>query len=179
VPSQTLSVTGTTLSLSNGGGSVNLPAWGTTGNAGTAAPGNFIGTTDANDLAVRTNNTERIRITSAGSIGIGTASPNANFDINSGTIKLGAGSTAFSVIKSGTLSITVLLSLGNNGGTTALPGAQPGDILLFTLNNHNAGAGSISLNNAYISAANTLSYNVSTTVGLVVTMNFSYILMRP
>lgn len=50
-------------------------AWTTTGNAGTNPAVNFIGTTDANPLIVKTNNTEKIRITSAGFIGIGTTNP--------------------------------------------------------------------------------------------------------
>ncbi len=50
--------------------------WSLTGNAGTSATNNFVGTTDANDLALRTNNTERVRINaSTGYVGIGTNSP--------------------------------------------------------------------------------------------------------
>ncbi|MBI3520465.1 MAG: hypothetical protein HY062_14095 [Bacteroidetes bacterium] len=180
VPAQTLSISGNTLNLSAGGGSVTLPAsWNLSGNAGTSAATNFIGTTDANDFVVKTAGSERLRVTSTGSIGIGTTSPGANFDINSGNVKLGAGSTPFSIIKYGTLSGSFLLSLGNNAGTFSIPGAQVGDVVVVTLNSHNASSGSISLNNAYISSANTLSYNVNTSLGLVVTLNFSYILMRP
>lgn len=40
--------------------------WSLTGNAGTTAGTNFIGTTDAIDFVVKTNNTERMRVTSAG-----------------------------------------------------------------------------------------------------------------
>lgn len=178
--SQTLSISGNTLNLSAGGGSVTLPAsWNLTGNAGTSASINFIGTTDANDFVVKTANAERLRVTSTGSVGIGTTTPSADFDINTGNVKLGAGSTPFSFIKYGSLSTTFLLSIGNNANTLSIPGAQVGDIVVVTLNNHNAAAGSISLNNAYISAANTLSYNINTSVGLIVTLNFSYVLIRP
>ncbi|MGZ4038377.1 MAG: beta strand repeat-containing protein [Bacteroidia bacterium] len=179
VASQSLSISGNTLSLSGGGGSVAIAGWNTNGNAGTSVPGNFIGTTDNNGFAIRTNNSEHMRITSTGSIGIGTTAPAAGFDINSGDIKLGAGSTAFSVVKYGTASVTILLSLGNNAGTFSVPGAQSGDAIVVTLNSHNASAGSISLNNAGVSGVNTVSYNVSTSLGLLATMNFSYILMRP
>jgi len=48
-------------------------AWGLTGNAGTTAATNFIGTTDANDFVIKTNNSEKMRISSAGKVGIGTA----------------------------------------------------------------------------------------------------------
>lgn len=45
--------------------------WATTGNAGTSVGSNFIGTTDANDFVTRTNNTERMRVTANGNVGIG------------------------------------------------------------------------------------------------------------
>jgi hypothetical protein len=58
---QTLSLSGTTLSLSNGGGSVNLTpvlnnAWNLGGNSGTNASTDFIGTLDNQPLNFRANN---------------------------------------------------------------------------------------------------------------------------
>lgn len=47
---------------STGGGS----GWLLAGNAGTTPGTDFLGTTDAKDLVVKTNNTERMRVTSAG-----------------------------------------------------------------------------------------------------------------
>ncbi len=49
-------------------GSMNNLAWQLTGNSGTNPTNNFIGTTDAQDLAFRTQNTERMRILSAGNL---------------------------------------------------------------------------------------------------------------
>ena len=49
--------------------------WTLTGNNGTNATVNFIGTTDNVDMVVRTNNTERIRIKNAGKVGIGETNP--------------------------------------------------------------------------------------------------------
>ncbi len=56
-----------------------VPAWGTPasgwlllGNAGTNPATNFLGTTDAQPLVIRTNNIERFRINAAGEVGIGT-----------------------------------------------------------------------------------------------------------
>jgi hypothetical protein len=43
-------------------------AWSPTGNAGTSPTTNFVGTTDAQDLAFRTNSTERLRILSTGEV---------------------------------------------------------------------------------------------------------------
>lgn len=45
--------------------------WLTTGNAGTNSAVNFIGTLDNVDWCIRTNNTERIRVSSYGHVGIG------------------------------------------------------------------------------------------------------------
>ena len=49
--------------------------WALAGNAATNPTVNFLGTTDRQALVVRTNNTERIRVTDTGLVGIGTASP--------------------------------------------------------------------------------------------------------
>lgn len=55
-------------SVGSGGGS----GWGLTGNAGTTAGTNFLGTTDAVDLVFKTNSTERARfVNSSGNFGIG------------------------------------------------------------------------------------------------------------
>jgi hypothetical protein len=57
---------------------VNGSAWLLTGNGGTNPSANFIGTTDNQALSVRTNNAERIRVTNAGNVGIGTSSPSTS-----------------------------------------------------------------------------------------------------
>jgi len=51
--------------------------WTIIGNAGTTPGTNFIGTTDAQDFVIRTNNTEKARMTSGGDLGIGIAIPTA------------------------------------------------------------------------------------------------------
>ncbi|MFD0963544.1 tail fiber domain-containing protein [Pseudofulvibacter geojedonensis] len=61
--------------------------WTLLGNTGTNANVNFIGTRDANDFIARTNNVERMRITSAGRIGIGENNPtNATLEVNNNLI---------------------------------------------------------------------------------------------
>lgn len=62
-----------------------ITAWLTTGNAGTAAATNFVGTTDNVDFVTRTNNTEAMRVTTAQRVGIGTATPTVKMEVSSGT----------------------------------------------------------------------------------------------
>jgi len=50
-------------------------AWMLTGNSGTNATTNFVGTTDAVDLVFRTDNTEKMRVRANGRVGIGTSAP--------------------------------------------------------------------------------------------------------
>ena len=53
------------------------PNWSLSGNAGTNATNNFIGTMDATDFIIKTDANERLRINSNGNIGIGISTPNA------------------------------------------------------------------------------------------------------
>ena len=59
--------------------------WRTTGNAGTTVATNFIGTTDLEGVAFRTNNIERMRIVAGGNVGVGTINPNATLHVATGT----------------------------------------------------------------------------------------------
>lgn len=62
------------------GGPLPTESWNLTGNTGTSAS-NFLGTADHAALVIKTNNTERMRITEDGWIGIGTATPTAALQI--------------------------------------------------------------------------------------------------
>lgn len=184
VPPQVLSMTGNTLNLSNGGNSVDISgaAWSTTGNNGINANTNFIGTTNANDLAFRTNNTERVRIMSTGSVAIGTQTPSAFFDVAGGNIKLGTGSDPFSIMYHGTIqktNISLIIS-STNVVSLSIPGALVGDMLILTLNDHTAVVGNLTLCNAWVSAPGVISFNLSSSAILAnVTATFSYIILRP
>lgn len=66
--------------------SIFAQSWNTTGNAGTNPSNNFIGTTDNQDLVLKTSNTERIRINSAGKMAIGGAlDPNITLRVHGRT----------------------------------------------------------------------------------------------
>lgn len=55
----------------------NIRPWQLDGNAGTSPGTDFLGTTDARDLVIKTNNTEWVRVTSTGRVGFGTSAPAA------------------------------------------------------------------------------------------------------
>ena len=61
--------------------------WSLTGNTGTDSTLNFIGTVDGKPLVMKTDNAERLRISSNGNIGIGTTTPTATLNVD-GTVKL-------------------------------------------------------------------------------------------
>src|SRR6266498_4749931 len=68
--------------------------WHITGNSGTNATTNFIGTTDNVPLSFRINNTIRMRIGTTGNLGIGSLSPVQRLDVN-GNINIGKGFSLF------------------------------------------------------------------------------------
>lgn len=75
-----------TVLTNNGSGVLSWTAnngsgWSLTGNSGTTAGTNFIGTTDAIDWVVKTNNSERMRVLSGGNVGIGTTAPGAKLEV--------------------------------------------------------------------------------------------------
>jgi len=71
-----------------------LNKWDIYGNTGTNPTTNFLGTIDNQDLVFRTNNTEKVRVTNIGRVGIGTNNPTELFDINSNALRLRTGATA-------------------------------------------------------------------------------------
>ncbi len=85
---------------SGGGGS----GWSLTGNSGTTPGTDFLGTTDPKDLVIQTNGHEAMRVTSGDSIGIGTTTPIAQFDVagnvpssSTGNLNLGSSSIPESI----------------------------------------------------------------------------------
>lgn len=93
--------------------------WNVTGNSGTTAGTNFIGTTDAVDLVVKTNNTERARVSSTGNVGIGTSTFDATFPeklvVNAGTT-----SSVNAIVGKGSINNYLQLNIQNqSAGTNA------------------------------------------------------------
>lgn len=73
-------------------------SWSISGNSGTTPVTNFIGTNDNAALAFRTNGSERMRVSPTGDVGIKTANPTAELEVN-GFTKLGSTAPAVKMIK--------------------------------------------------------------------------------
>jgi hypothetical protein len=112
--------------------------WSLTGNAGTVAGTNFIGTTDAVDWVVKTSALERMRVTSGGFVGIGTNLPNQQLEITQ-NFRLPNTLAASGIIYSG--GYTYIHNFG--GVSDFFAGASAGN--LSTTGNSNTGIGYESL----------------------------------
>lgn len=86
-------------------------AWNTNGNTGTNGSVNFIGTTDAQPLNFRTNNSTRVFISPTGSVGIGNITPAAPLEVSGKTI-----TDSIQISGPGTVAVgSVLVSRDNSG----------------------------------------------------------------
>lgn len=129
--------------------------WNLTGNTGTNPATNFIGTGDAQPLVIRTSNTEKVRVTAAGNVGIGTASPAFTLDVSGGikasndvlTASGSGAATVWNSINAGQGETELINYRGTGGGGfrffTAAPGVVPsasvGELMRIT------GAGNVGI----------------------------------
>lgn len=112
--------------VTNGTGTLSwaaqsLTGWSTTGNAGTTAGTNFVGTTDSRDFVMKTNNTERIRITSGGLVGYNAITPTYRLQVEDPGGP--NGDIAARVYNTGNLSYYPSFQLQASAGTRAAPTA--------------------------------------------------------
>ncbi len=147
-------------------------AWSTTGNAGTNVASSFLGTTDAIGLSLRTNNTERIRITPTGSIGIAEAAPTGLFAVGNGSpfyvTSTGAvvalSVTAVNADFSGTLANNAL-----NAGGVVVAQAGSGELQLGTAGTDYESP--LLFQNGLSRSANSISLGGSLTTNTIVNLN--------
>ena len=93
--------------------------WLLTGNTGTTAGTNFIGTNDAVDFVTKTNTIERLRVASSGNVGINIASPIAKLDIRTSTSDITNGITNSVTVNNTAASVTgIANSINFNSGST-------------------------------------------------------------
>ena len=65
---------------------VGTQAWTLTGNASTTPGTNFLGTIDNQDMVLKTNNLERMRVMKGGNVGVGSNNPKNKFSVSGGPL---------------------------------------------------------------------------------------------
>ncbi|MCD7973807.1 MAG: hypothetical protein LUG18_14310, partial [Candidatus Azobacteroides sp.] len=112
-------------------------AWELDGNAGTDAANNFIGTTDAVDFSIRTDDETRVRVTSDGNVGIGTTTPGAyRLNVAGNTQLAGTASITGNTTIGGTATIAGATTINNTAtvtGATTLNGGTGGGVTISGL----------------------------------------------
>jgi hypothetical protein len=153
---------------SGGGG-----GWWTTGNGGTTAGTNYVGTSDAVDFVIWTNGTEKVRVESAGDVGIGKTNPAYKLDV-AGTgafygLRISSGANNWYVLTSDASGNAYWASGGGGGGwTTILQATQT--LNLPSINNNNCSVQSFTVTGAttgkaaWVSPQNDIATSVNNTI---------------
>jgi hypothetical protein len=98
---------------------LNSTAWKVDGNSGTSDAVNFLGTTDAQGVVVKTNNTERMRVLSTGEVAVGRNTANATFHLGgSMALPITTQTAAYTVT---TADYTIIGDCSTAGFTMTLP----------------------------------------------------------
>lgn len=118
-------------------------SWELTGNSLTDPNINYLGTSDAQPLVIRTSNIERVRVLSNGDIGIGTNTPTSTLQIN------GSVSESISVITSTTVLNSAHNKLIINNAATNITLTLPDALTCigrkYELSRYNGSTGKITL----------------------------------
>lgn len=134
-------------------------------NGNTVASIKTLGTTSNFDLPIITNNTEKMRVTAAGNVGIGTSAPGQMLEVKDGNVLLSNSGTAKQLQFQGTSTGITTFQAGAQGATNinyTLPTVTPGNG--FVLSSTAAGVLSWS-NPTTVSNSWLLTGNASTTPG--------------
>jgi hypothetical protein len=108
-------------------------AWNITGNSGIDPSSNFLGTTDNQPLVIKTNGKEALRINPAGSIGVGTNSPQNRLHVGSGSSSI-VPSRVNAVVASNNPDAGI--AIAQNSGVNVLLQASGAGGYLGTTSNH-------------------------------------------
>jgi len=127
VETQTLDVSGANISISSGN-TVNLGQWSRSGNANLLST-DFLGTTGAQDLRIKTNGLDRMRITDIGRVGIGTISPQQALHLHSASA---SAYQMFTNSTTGTSAFSDGLLVGSANSVGYLWNYEDGDLYLGT-----------------------------------------------
>ncbi|HRG90356.1 MAG TPA: hypothetical protein PLW44_15135, partial [Chitinophagales bacterium] len=106
-------------------GAAGTSGWELTGNSGTTAGTNFLGTADAVDMVVKTNSTERMRVLANGYVGVNTNSPTNQLTVN--------GSASFGNLTNQINNVSSI-AVGSNDTITSLGSIAVGDKVTATAN---------------------------------------------
>jgi hypothetical protein len=137
-------------------------AWLTAGNAQLDSTSCFMGTADASPLVIKTNSIERVRVTAAGAVGIGTATPAAKLDVADGDLIISNANSAGVANK--------LVMQGTTGKTTSIKAGDPVDNFTYTLPNSKPIRNGMALTSdtmgvmTWNTASSSLSYRLSSDV---------------
>jgi hypothetical protein len=101
--------------------------WTLKGNSISDSSTTFAGSTNNAPFVVRTNNVERIRVTGAGAVGIGTATPAARLEVAAGDLLISRSDS------SGMGIANKLVMQGTTGKTTSVKAGSPGENMVYTL----------------------------------------------
>lgn len=93
--------------------------WSKLGNAGTNPTTNFVGTTDAQNFIIRSNNLARINVLSNGNVGIGVAAPTAKLDVSENLV----GQGIIRAINTNTAAATVSFGILGQASSTSIGSA--------------------------------------------------------
>jgi hypothetical protein len=107
--------------------------WEITGNNGTDATVNFLGTTDEQPLVLKTNNNEVLRADTVGQVGIGTSSPQNQLHVGAGTSAI-VSSRVNAVIASNNPDAGI--AIAQNSGVNVLLQASGAGGYIGTTSNH-------------------------------------------
>ncbi len=129
--------------------------WATVGNNGTTPATNFIGTTDNQPLTIRTNNTEQMRVTETGYVGIGTNAPGVKLqvvDTGDAAILVGNAAGSRGHIRLGNNNHGVMRDLTSSGG-------EANDVALYTSTGNALGSSLYLVSNPVSSGSDSLPLN--------------------